>query len=350
MTRVKSDRVTNIIIEIERPASTLVRCVVATGALALVLAGCATSSNDSAATGKCSGGPAKKITIAYQPGLGYAPLLIAKQKKSLNSAVPGTSVEWRVLNSGAAIRDGILSGDIQIGAGGIGPFLVGYDGGVKWKVLTSMDNMNLYLMTKDPKITSLKNLKGAGKIAMPGPDSIQAVVVRKGAADQLSDAHALDSQFVAMGHPDGVQALIGGQLSAHMTSPPFQGKEAAQGARKILASYDVFGEHTFNSIFATTDVQACNPKFTAALIASVTDANTMLAKDPAGAAKILVPEMGGATAESVEKLITSSDVKWTTKPQGFGVFAKFMHEIKLIKTTPNVSDLFFKNAATSGGS
>lgn len=348
MTRATSDRVKNI--TIARAAGPFIRCVVATGTLSLVLAGCGASTDDSAAPGDCSSGPAKKITIAYQPGLGYAPLLIAKQEKSLENAVPGTSVEWRVLDSGAAIRDGVLSGDIQIGAGGIGPFLVGYDGGVEWKVVTAMDNMNLFLMAKDPNITSLKDLEGAGKIAMPAPDSIQAVIVRKGAAEQLGDASALDSQFVALGHPEGVQALIGDQLDAHMTSPPFQGEEEAQGARKILASYDLFGEHTFNSIFAPTDVAACNPKFIAALIAAVTDANTMLTEDPTAASKVLVPEMGGATAESVEEQITSSDIKWTTTPQGFGVFAKFMHETELIKTIPNTPDLFFKNEATAGGS
>jgi len=347
MTQLTKNRVKGI--KIGWPASTGVRWIVGTGAISLVLAGCGGAGSASPGNANCPGGPAAKITVAYQPGLGYAPLLIAKRQKTLDSSVPGTSVEWRVLNSGAAIRDGMLSGDIQIGAGGIGPFLVGYDAGVKWKVITSMDNMNLKLMAIDPKITSVKNLKGAGKIAMPGPDSIQSVVVRKGAADQLGDAHALDSQFVAMGHPDGVQALVGGQLAAHMTSPPFQGQEATQGAHSILSSYDVLGEHTFNSIFATTDVQACNPKFVAALITAVTDANTMLTNDPVAAAKILAPEMGGATADSVGKLITSPDIKWTTKPQGFGVFAKFMEEIKLIKKMPKTADLFFKNEATSGG-
>lgn len=330
-------------------ATPSMRFVVATGiVMILFLAGCG-ASNGSAATGDCSG-PAKKITIAHQPGLGYAPLLIAKQTKSLEKAVPGTSVEWRVLDSGAAIRDGILSGDVQIGAGGIGPFLVGYDSGIKWKIVTAMDNMNLFLMAKDPKITSLKDLKGAGKIALPAPDSIQAVVARKGAAEQLGNANALDSQFVALGHPQGVQALIGDQLDAHMTSPPFQTDEERQGAHKILASYDVFGEHTFNSVFASTDVQKCNPKLIRAMVAAITDANTMLAEDPAAASKILKPEMGGATPESIEKMITSSDVKWTTTPQGFGAFAKFMHEIKLIKKVPKTSELFFKSEATSGGS
>lgn len=348
MTRATSNRVKNT--KITRAAGPFIRCVVATGTLSVVLAGCGASSDDSAATVDCSDGPAKKFTIAYQPGLGYAPLLIAKQKKSLEKAVPGTSVEWRVLDSGAAIRDGVLSGDIQIAAGGIGPFLVGYDGGVKWKVVTAMENMNLFLMAKDPKITSLKDLEGAGKIAMPAPDSIQAVVVRKGAAEQLGNANAFDSQIVALGHPQGVQALISDQLDAHMTSPPFQTKEEAQGAHKILASYDVFGEHTFNSVFAPTDVEACNPKFMRALIAAITDANTMLAEDPAAASKVLVPEMGDATAESIEEMITSSDVNWTTTPQGFEAFAKFMHEIKLVKTIPKTSDLFFKSEATSGGS
>ena len=145
-----------------------------------------------------------------------------------------------------------------MGAGGIGPFLVGLDAGVDWKVISGLNNMSLYLNAMDPEFKSLKDLKGAGSIAMPAPDSIQAVVLRKGAEEELGDAKALDSQIVAMGHPDGVQALIGGQIVAHLTSPPFQAQEIEEGATKLLDSYELFEEHTFNSIFTKTEFAECN--------------------------------------------------------------------------------------------
>jgi NitT/TauT family transport system substrate-binding protein len=326
--------------------------VAATGVLALLLTACGGGGGGGTAAGgdgECDGGPAKEINIAYQPGLGYAPLLVAKQQGSLEEALPETKITWRELNSGAAIRDGMISGEIQVGSGGIGPFLVGYDSGVDWKVITGLNNMSLHVMTTNPSVKSVADLEGKGSIAMPGPDSIQSVVLRKAAEEQLGDARALDDQIVALGHPEGVQALIGGQLAAHVTSPPFQAREAAQGARMIEESYNVFGEHTFNSAFTLTEFADCNPEFISALVTEVTEANQMLADQPAEAAQILAAELG-TDAATIEDQITDEDVTFSVTPLGFGTFAEFMAEIGLIREVPETSDLFFETAATEGAS
>ena len=321
------------------------------GLTAAILAGgvaaCGGTGQASGEDGTCSDKPASKVVIAYQPGLGYAPLRVAKQQKAIEHKLPNVKVQWRELNSGAAIRDGMVSGDIQVGSGGIGPFLVGVDSGINEKVAVSLNNMSLWLMAKKPEIKTLKDLKGAGKIAMPGPDSIQAVVLKKAAQEKLGDAKALDSQIVAMGHPDGVQALIGGQLAAHLTSPPFQQQEEAKGAHKIITSYEVFGEHTFNSVFTKTDFAACNPKFMTALVGAVQSANKLLTDSPTKASGLLSQEMG-ISPDQVKKQITANEVKFTSTPKGFGTFAKFMNEIGLIKEVPKPEDLFFKNSATKG--
>lgn len=323
------------------------------GVLALTVTACGgDEGGGSAGGGGAAGGDdcaADSATIAYQPGLGYAPLLVMKQQGTLEEAVPDVEIEWRELNSGAAIRDSMISEDIQVGAGGIGPFLVGVDGGVDWKVITGLNNMSLHVMVNDPGIESVEDLQGKGSIAMPGPDSIQSVVLRKAAQEELGDAKALDSQIVAMGHPDGVQALIGGQIAAHVTSPPFQSQEAEQGATKILESYDLFGEHTFNSAFVLTEFAECNPEFVTALVDGVADANTMLTDEPAEAAAVLATEMGADAAE-VEEQITSEGVTFAVTPTGFGTFAEFMAEIGLLKEVPETSQLFLETSATEGAS
>lgn len=311
--------------------------------VALILSSCGGESGS--ASGGCE--PADKVAIAYQPGLGYASLLMAKQEKTLEEALPGVEITWQELNSGSAIRDGIIGGNLQVGAGGIGPFLVGLDSGVDWKVISGLNNMNLYLNAMSADITSLEDLEGAGSIAMPAPDSIQSVILRKGAEEELGDAKALDSQIVSLGHPEGVQALIGGQLAAHLTSPPFQGQEIEEGAQTLLASYDLFGEHTFNSIFAESEFAECNPEVVDALVTTVADANAMLTDKPEDAAAILAEEMGLPANEVVDQ-ITADDVSFVNTPSGFGTFAEFMQSIGMIKEVPDTGDMFFDTEATAG--
>ena len=57
-------------------------------------------------------------------------------------------------------------------------------------------------MAKDPNIKTIADLKGK-RIAMPGPTSIQGVVLRKMAQVKLGDAHAPRLVDRLDGPPDG---------------------------------------------------------------------------------------------------------------------------------------------------
>lgn len=310
----------------------LVAVAAATVAMALPVAGCG-----SAAGG---GSKLKTVTIAIQPGIGYAPLLIAKQEGWLQKDLPGKKIVFKQLNSGASIRDGMLSGDIDVGAGGLGPFLVGWAQGVDWKVLTPMEDMDLWLMAKSPKYKTLADFKAGGKIAMPAPDSIQAVVLRKGAEDQLGDPKALDKNIVSMGHPDGLQALLSGQLAGHLTSPPFEFQEKDKGAHVVLSSYKVFGgPHTFNSVFMRQGTYDANKDVADAIFKDVKRAIDMLKSDPHQAAKVLSEESGGAnSAQQFYGYITHDGVNYTNTPHGFLKFGAFMKKIGLIDKAPTGID------------
>ena len=303
--------------------------------------------------GGCGGGSASSgdgsITIAYQPGIGYAQLLIIKQEGWLEEDLPETEISWELLSSGAAIRDGMLAGDIQVGSGGVGPFLVGYSAGVDWKVLSALNEMDLWLMVVDERYQSLGDF-GDGSIAMPAPDSIQAVVLRKGAQEQLGDAAALDDNIVSLAHPDGLQALLSGQIAGHLTSPPFQFQEQDEGARPILKSFDLFGPHTFNSVFVRQDYHDDNPDAMEALYSNIQEATELIESDPDRAAQILSEESGGDTsAEEFRRFIAEEGVAYTTQPNGFIEFAEFMQQIGLIDEIPgSQEEIVFDNLKEGG--
>jgi NitT/TauT family transport system substrate-binding protein len=181
-----------------------------------------------AAPGAKNQGPPSKLTIAYQPGLGYAPLILMKRLRTIEKRYPGTSVDWKVLASGTPITQGVVTGDIHIGAVGTGPMLVGWARGVNWKIIAPLNLGDLWLMAKDPGIRTIADLRGK-RIATPTNTSIQAVMLRKMAQVKLGDHRALESGLLALDHPDGMQALLTGQIDAHFTSPPFQFQERVRG-------------------------------------------------------------------------------------------------------------------------
>lgn len=293
----------------------------------------------------CGGGSGgDELNIAYQPGIGYAQILIMKEEGWLQEDL-GDEVEvnYQELNSGSAIRDGMISGDIQVGSGGVGPFLIGYDSGVGWKLVSGLNHMELWLMGQNEQYQSLQDFEGGdARIATPANDSIQAVVLKRAAQEELGNADALDNTLVAQGHPEAQQALLSGQLTGHLTSPPFQFVEQEEGAVRVLGSYEYFGEHTFNSVFATEEYYNENPEAMRSLYQNVQRANDLIQNNPERAAQILSEETGGEeSAEYFEKYITEENVTYTTEPQGFLEFAEFMQEIGFIEETPSCSELAF---------
>ena len=259
-----------------------------------------------------------------------------KQQKVLEQQFPNTTFEWKILSSGSAIRDGMIAGQIQVGAGGIGPFLIGWDKGVGWKLLSSLNEMDLWLVVRDPAIQSLRDFKPDMKIGMPAPDSIQAMVLRKAAQDQLGNPRALDNNIVSLAHPDGVQALTSGQLAGHLTSPPFQFEEVDAGGRVILRSFDVYGKSTFNSVFMQQSFYDQYPEFARAFYQAIVDATRFLNENTDEAAKLLSDEQDGKVPpEQFKTWMTAEGVSYSTVPRGFLKYAEFMKATGFLGKTPS---------------
>src|SRR4029450_13626470 len=66
---------------------------------------------------------AKELRIVKQPGLGYLQRIVMPEQKTLEKRLPGVEIEWRQLTSGPVIRDAMLAGQMDVGSGGVGPFL-----------------------------------------------------------------------------------------------------------------------------------------------------------------------------------------------------------------------------------
>jgi NitT/TauT family transport system substrate-binding protein len=293
-----------------------------------------------------------KITIAYQFGVGYAPLMIIKQQRLLEKAYPGLSVEWKQLASGTPITDGIIKGDIQIGAMGTGPMLVGWARGINWKVIAPLDEADLWLMAKDPAIRTISDLRGK-RIATPTATSIQAVALRKMAQVKLNNPRALDSSLLSMDHPDGMQALLSGQIDAHFTSPPYQWQELGRGAHVVGRSYGYFGAHSFLVTVVTQKFYDEYRAFSQRFYRLVKQSIDLINKKPKTAAGILAREDAtDATQTQFLRWITrKKSLTYTTRPRGLMRTAGFMNRIGLLSKVPsNWRELVFPPVYPTRGS
>lgn len=162
------------------------------------------------------------ITIAYQGGIGYAPVHIMQAKQLIEKNYSGDiTVEFVKLDSGAAINEGIIGGTIDIGCMGVAPAISGVAAGIPYKVISNLSSQSHGLMSNNKEITSLKDIKSEDKIALVNTGSIQHILLSMASEKVLGDAHALDNNIQAMSHAEGMAALESGTVTLHLTSSPF---------------------------------------------------------------------------------------------------------------------------------
>jgi NitT/TauT family transport system substrate-binding protein len=299
---------------------------------------------------------ATTIHIAKQPGLAYLPLIIMREQKLIEKRVPGITVEWKELASTPVIRDAMLAGQIDVGAGGVPPFIEAFDKGVRWKIAGALSSMPSYLVVNRPELKSLKDIAPGQKIAMPAIGSSQQVTLQMAAEQELGDPHALDDRLVAMAHPDAEAALLSKQeIVGHFGSPPFQYDELAQGPdfHVLVDSYKLLGgPHTFTLALAMDDWVTRNPRLFQAFVDAQAEATEFIRTDPAAAARLYVEgEKAKAAPEEILRQMQGEGVEFTTTPLAMMKYAAFMQRIGTIKSVPaSWKDYAFPNIQSLPGS
>ena len=308
----------------------------------------------------------KTVRIAKQFGVSYLPLTIMEEKKLLEEHGKklglDVTAEWLQFTGGTPINEALISGNLDIASGGVGPFLTIWGrtrGNIGVKGVAALNSMPLYLNTINPNVKSLKDFTDKDKIALPGVrTSIQAITLQMGAEKQLGAGQhgKLDPLTVSMGHPDGQTAMMSGrsEISAHFTSAPYMYDELADPrVHKVLDSYDVLGgPHSFNVVWTTTRFRTENPQVMKAFVAALDDAMKRITADPAAAAAIWIKaDNSKMSAADAEKMIRNPENEWTTTPKKIMTYAEFMNRTGILSAKPaSWQDVFFEEVHNLPGS
>jgi tartrate dehydratase beta subunit/fumarate hydratase class I family protein len=213
----------------------------------------------------------KTVRFAEQFGIGYLPLSIMQdmklvEKQAQAQGLGQVTVEWTKLTGGAPINDALISGQIDIAAGGVGPLLTIWAktrGSLNVKGVAALNSMPLYLNTINPNVATIKDFTEKDRIALPSVKvSIQAVTLQMAAEKVFGEGKydQFDALTVSMSHPDGFTNMMSGksEITGHFTSAPFMYQELEdKRVKRVLSSYEVIGgPATFNLADGSYDVGA----------------------------------------------------------------------------------------------
>lgn len=292
----------------------------------------------------------RELTIAIQYGLGYLPLMIAKNQGLIEKHAEAlgagpVTVRWTVLNGGVATNDALLSGNAHIVAAGIAPLLTIWDktrGGLNVKALAGLDSSAYWLNSNNPNVRSIRDLTDKDRIAVPAVKvSINSVVLQIAAEKEFGPGHHYDLEplTTTLSPPDATAALVSGrtEITGHVTSPTYGSQQLAYpNVHRILNSRDVIGEATLVLAYATQKFHDENPKVAAAFVGALRDGFALIARDKDEAARVyLAEEPSRLSHAEVVALLNNPDIGYSLVPHNTQVIADFMHRVGSLKTRPD---------------
>ena len=286
----------------------------------------------------------QSLTIAYQGGIGYAPVHILEAKKIIEKNYDGEiEVEFVKLDSGAAINEGIIGGTIDIGCMGLGPAISGVSSGVSYKVISNLCSQSHGLMSRDPKITSLKDITSKDKIALVSTGSFQHILLAMAAEKSLGDAHALDNNIQGMSHAEGMAALESGTVQLHLTSSPFIYQERANKNYTELSEIsEVWPSGNSFLVAMAAGSLSENEKLFAAVSKSFEEAIAFINENPDETAQIET-EYLGLDLETVKSYLEEEDCQFFSELRGAESMASFMYRAGFIEKEVRIDDFKYES-------
>lgn len=291
---------------------------------------------------------ADTLTIAYQGGIGYAPVHVLAAKGFIEDSYQEATgktvkVEFQKLDSGADINTGMIGGTIDIGCMGIAPAISAVANKVPAKILTGLCSQSHGLMTNDPEIKSLADI-GNEQIALVNIGSIQHILLAMACEKELGDAHALDNNIVKMAHAEGYAAFEAGTYKLHLTSSPFIIREREnENYSEIKAVNEIWPDgNTFLVALGAASLETENPELFAAVEEGFEEAIEFINDHQQETAEIAADYLDQDVETTLADLQEETSMFFGDL-KGASQMADFMYRAGFMDTEVSFEDLTFSN-------
>jgi len=311
---------------------------------------------------------AQEIRLAQQFSMGYLQLNVMQHQKLIEKhaaalGIPNAKVSWFKFNGPTAVNEALISGNIDVGSGGVPGLLTLWarTKGTPQEVrgVSALSSQPFLLNTRDPNIKTIKDFKDSDRIAVPAvKSSVQALTLQMAAAKAYGekDFEKLDPLTISMTPPDATVALLkgGAQITAAFSVPPFQYQQLEdKSVHTVLNSFEVMGgSHTFTAIWTSAKFRDANPVLYKAFVAALKEATQIVAKDPRAAAALWIEDsQSRLPLDTAGKIVSGPQVHWTMVPENTMKYAEFMASVGRLKAKPESwKDYFFPEIHGEKGS
>ena len=310
---------------------------------------------------------ADTIRFAQQQSIGYLQFNVIKhehliEKRAAELGLPGLKVSWLTLSGPDMMNDALLSGAVDVVAGGVPALLTiwGRTRGTANEVrgVSALTQGVSRLNTNNPAIHSIHDLTPASRIVLPAVrSSIQAVLLEMAAAQAFGpeNYNRFDAQTQTLSPADASTGLISGAggFDLAFTPAPFPALQLrSPKVHTVLTSFDVVGEATASVLWTSKRFHDANPILYRALLDSVREASDFIRDHRREAVGFYIEDSRSTmTSDELMAVTEEPHSSFGTTPVGVGKFAAFMARIGTLKAAPaSWKDVFFPEVGDEPGS
>lgn len=299
-----------------------------------------------------------EVRFAQQFAFTYLQLNVMKNQKLVEKhaaalGIPDLKVTFAQFSGGDAMNEALISGAVDFVCGGAPGLLYLWDKtwGTPQEVrgVSALGYFELLLNTRAPHIKSIEDFRDNDKIALSAVKvSGQALILQMAAARKwgIENWERLDKFTFPLPPPDQAVGMLANNpaFESSFASPPFTLMQLKNpNVRTILKSSDIVGHATSAVWWSSKRFHDANPTVYRAVINATKEAQAFIEKDLRTAVEYYVKDSGAkASVDEVVAMLKLPGFGYHVAPNGFMVYADFMHQIGRLKNKPSSwKDLFW---------
>jgi NitT/TauT family transport system substrate-binding protein len=277
------------------------------------------------------------LRVNYFGSAAYASLLWMRDRKLLEKAVPGLSVEWKPIPDLNAVNDALANGGLDVAAGPPTAFLMAREAGMPARLLAGLSNHPCSIVGR-VGLHTLSGLRAGERIAVPDEKSYEAAVLELAALREFGDALALKGRMVGKAHADAVVALRAGtEISAHVSPTPYREVELdGSELTRVVDDTALFLEPATAALtYALPALRERNGPLLATFVDVLGQAIGQVLADPTEAARLIgEPDELKLPRERVAAFLTAAGWRPSTRLAGVTRIAELWRQTDRLHKTP----------------